>query len=68
MYTLIQLLHEDASLLPISAKLISQGKMDREVTKASSTKGRKLQRLWDDYDAGNISTTQYLRSCAQLHK
>jgi hypothetical protein len=37
------LIHKDASLLPICAKLISQGKLDRKVTGASTTQGKKLQ-------------------------
>ena len=71
-YLLVRRLYEEAQLLPIQRKLVSEGKLSRYYP---GTKEHKLEalnqailfNLWDQYTAGSISTTRLLNQCGRVN-
>ncbi|XP_076082318.1 uncharacterized protein LOC143053402 [Mytilus galloprovincialis] len=66
-YTLIKRLHEEAQLLPIQIKLVSEGKLTRYQRKQARTNQAILFNMWEQYIAGYISTTRLLRQCGRVN-
>lgn len=66
-YTLIKRLHEEAQLLPIQIKLVSEGKLTRYQRKQARTNQAILFNMWEQYIAGSISTTRLLRQCGRVN-
>lgn len=67
LYLLLSLLHEEASRITLQvAVLLSEGKVERNVRLRYVRVNEQLEKLWDDYEAGLISSARYLRRCARL--
>lgn len=65
LYCLVPLLESEAQLLPRQKKLVSEKKLTRYHRKRYRTMQGKLFKLWDDYTAGDLTTSQLLRECSQ---
>ncbi len=57
---------EEAQLLPIQIKLVSEGKLTRYQRKQARTNQAILFNKWEQYIAGSISTTR-LRQCGRVN-
>ncbi|XP_048750365.2 uncharacterized protein LOC125662230 [Ostrea edulis] len=66
-YLLLQELCKEATAIPMQARLLTEGKMERLHRKHSSRLNGKLFKLWEEYNCRQISTTQLLRKCSYLY-
>ena len=68
MYLLVERLHEEATLLPLQVRLVSQKKLYRNRSKLQESKESALKDLWAEYGQDNrtLSTSEYLKRCARL--
>ena len=68
MYVLIKSLHHEASILPLQMRLVAQHKLYRYQCRRTQSKQAALKQLWLMYECADrtISTSQYLRQCANL--
>ena len=66
LYLLIQLLHKEASLLPIQIKLVQQKKLYRQQRKSQKTKYQRLELLTTQYVNEEIDTSSFLIKCSSL--
>jgi hypothetical protein len=56
-YLLVRRLYEEAQLLPIQRKLVSEGKVSRYQRTQVRSNQALLFNLWEQYTADSISTT-----------
>ena len=67
LYLLVPLLHEEAQLVPLQMKLVSEKKLTRFHRKKYRTCQGKIFKLWGEYTEGTRSTTQLLRACSRFN-
>ncbi|XP_062597880.1 uncharacterized protein LOC134259296 [Saccostrea cucullata] len=63
-YVLVPLLHQEANLLPLQRKLVSEGKLCRRQRKTGQQ--QRIFHLWDLYEAREIRSLRFLTKCG-LH-
>ncbi|XP_062589819.1 uncharacterized protein LOC134251427 [Saccostrea cucullata] len=66
-YLLLQELYKEASAIPMQARLLTEGKMERLHRKRATQLNGRLFTLWEEYNEKEISTTQLLRRCSELY-
>lgn len=66
-YLLLVELYSEAKNIPLIARLLSEGKMERINRKRYNKLNGKLFKAWEDYNNRVITTTQLLRACASLY-
>ena len=68
LYLLIQLLHDEALLLPLQVRLVAQHKLYRHQSKVAKSKQESLKKLWQEYEKADrtMTTSEYLRRCSEL--
>lgn len=66
-YLLLTELYKEAENIPLQARLLSEGKMERLHRKKSRELNGRLFQKWEEYNNGGVSTTQLLRFCASLY-
>jgi hypothetical protein len=66
LYLLIKLLHDEAQHARLQVRLLSEGRLRRHVRRNVMSVNGRLQALWDSYDAGDVSTSTFLRRAARL--
>ncbi|XP_071804818.1 uncharacterized protein [Asterias amurensis] len=66
-YKLIQLLHQESSLVTIQIRLVKESKLRRyQRQKYQRLQGRVFA-LWDQYESGRITTSSLLSACSHLN-
>ena len=68
LYKLIQLLHNEATLVTINVRLLSDGRTLRLQRKKYTHMHSRLMKYWDEYSAGTRSARRLLHACARLCK
>lgn len=66
LYKLIEMLHTEASLVPVHVKLVQENKLKRYQKKHFKNMQGHLFSLWDKYINKEIKTSQLLTACSQL--
>ena len=66
-YLLLQELYKEATAIPMQARLLTEGKLERLHRKQATRLNGKLFQLWGHYNNGDISTTKLLRKCSELY-
>ena len=66
-YLLVRRLYEEAQLLPIQRKLVSEGKVSRYQRTQVRSNQALLFNLWEQYTADSISTTILLNQCGRVN-
>ncbi|XP_078326514.1 uncharacterized protein LOC144622949 isoform X1 [Crassostrea virginica] len=66
-YLLLQELYKEATAIPMQARLLTEGKLERLHRKQATRLNGKLFQLWEHYNNGDISTTKLLRKCSELY-
>jgi len=67
LYKLIMVLFREAKAVQVSLKLLSDGKVQRMMSKSHSHVQAKLVKLWNEYDQRETSPEQLLRACAHMY-
>ena len=65
-YVLVPLLHNEAVMVRLQARLVSEHKLKRYRRKTYTRLQGKLSELWDAYGIGQLSPYQLLRECSQI--
>ena len=65
-YTLIQVLHKEAQLVELTAKLVSSSSVRMQRQRKTQDRQAKLQDLWSKYDSGTMSMEDFLTEAANL--
>ena len=65
-YILVHLLHEEARLVPLQAKMVSEGKLKRDQRGRYRQLQGQLFELWEDYRKGKIKASRLLKKAARL--
>ena len=63
---LVQVLKKEADLVTLQARLVSTQKLQRFQRKKYAVIQGRLFKAWEEYAAGNRTTTSLLRACAYL--
>ncbi|XP_041372005.1 uncharacterized protein LOC121385401 [Gigantopelta aegis] len=66
-YKLIPMLHNEARLIPLICRFVSERKMRRRQRKAFVDVQGKIFQLWGRYTAGGVSTSRFLSACGKLY-
>ena len=66
-YRLINLLHDEASLVDLQVRLLDERKLKRYQRKTYKNVQRKVFFIWEQYENGEMVTTELLRECAGLY-
>jgi hypothetical protein len=66
-YLLIRLLHDEARLVPIRARLVREKKLQKLQRKKTVSLQAKLYTEWTKFNNGHITTAALLRSCSHLN-
>jgi len=66
-YRMVALLHDEASLVPIQVRLVSDNKLKRHQSATFKNLQRKIFLYWGQYETGDKSAEQLLRSCSLLY-
>jgi len=66
-YFLIGLLHEEAKMVPINVKLLTDDKVRRAKSMKTKTREARINKCWDGYTRGIRTANQLLQDCAKLH-
>ena len=66
-YLLVRRLYEEAQLLPIQRKLVSEGKLSRYQRKQVRSNQAIMFNLWDEYTASSISASRLLNQCGRVN-
>ena len=66
-YLLLIELYQKATAIPLVARLLSEGKMERINRKKTNLLNGKLLQVWSDYKDGQISTSQLFRACSGFY-
>ena len=67
MFLLVELLHQEASIVITQVKLVSDGKLTRSQRKSSRSTEARLHKLWDQYEDRDLSVMSLLRGCAKIY-
>ena len=68
MYQLLYLLHEEAVLVNIGVRLLSDAGTSRLQRKKYTRLHSRLSTLWDEYDAGRRSASRLVSACSRAVK
>ena len=68
MYTLINVLHREASLVNLTLQLVAEHSLHVSSTRRKGSKDHQvnLHKLWGEYEEKKISTKQFLMSCKKM--
>ena len=66
-YLLLLEIYKEATSIPLQARLLSEGKMQRIHRKGTTEMNGQLFNAWQEYNNGNTTTSQLLRACAELY-
>ena len=66
-YMLVQLLHQEARLITIQVRLISEKKLQKHQRKTYIHLQAKIFQLWHEYEDGHKSARQLLNGCAKVY-
>lgn len=66
-YVLIQLLHEEAKLVSLQIRLVSERKLKRMQRSVYRQLQSRIFTLWEEYKSGERTSKQLLRACARLY-
>ena len=66
-YVLIQLLHEEAKLVSLQIRLVSERKLKRMQRSVYRQLQSRIFTLWKKYKSGERTSKQLLRACARLY-
>ena len=66
-YLLLLEIYNEATSIPLQARLLSEGKMQRIHRKRTTEMNGQLFNAWQEYNNGNTTTSQLLRACAELY-
>jgi len=67
MYLLFALLANEAAMVAVNVKLLSDKKVRRSQKKRTAGANGKLQKYWAEYQAGTRSVTRLLHACARIY-
>ena len=67
LFRLVDSLFEDACLIPLQAKLLSQGQVLRQQTSKAKSFHSSLSALWVFYNSEMLKPGSLLKKCANLH-
>ena len=67
MYLLFQLLHQEAEIVDLNIRLLSDRKVRRSQRKSTVRAQVKLNKYWQQYEDGTISVSRLLSACARLY-
>ena len=63
-YLLVELLHQEARLVSIQIRLVSEGKLSRIQRKNYRLLQAKLFKFWEDHSNGDLSARRLLKLCS----
>ena len=63
-YRLVEVLWQEARYVDVTAKLISSGIVRMERRKKTTEKQSRLEALWTEYEAGDLSTNDFLEEAS----
>ena len=66
-YMLVQLLHQEARLITIQVRLISEKKLQKHQRKTYIHLQANIFQLWQEYEDGHKSARQLLNGCAKVY-
>ena len=66
LYLMVRLLHEQAQLVDMQVRLVSEEKVKRRQRKLYRQVQGKILANWDQYIAGDLSAKQLLSRCTHL--
>ena len=66
-YLMVKLLHDEAVLVPVQVRLVSDSKLKRHQSATFRNLQRKIFLYWDQYESGDKSAQQLLRACSMLY-
>ena len=66
LYPMVRLLHEQAQLVDIQVRLVSEERLKRRQRKLYRQVQGKILANWAEYIAGNLSAKQLLSRCTHL--
>ena len=67
LYLLVPLLHQEAEMLPLQIKLVSEKKMKMYQRKDVRTRQARINNLWGAFVDNEISVKQLLKRCSRLN-
>ena len=67
LYQLIQVLYEEATLLPLQAQLVSEGKLTRHEKTRNKQQQQKIVSIWDRYDHKELTELGVLKEIAIVY-
>ena len=67
MYLLINLLHQESTIVSLQVRLLSDKKLKRQQRLKYKNLQGKLFKYWEDFIAGEIKTRHLLRVCPHLN-
>lgn len=66
MYFLLFLLGVETARLPLQIRMVCQQQVIRRCRKETILKNQRLNKLWEEYDSKDITTSAFLRACGKL--
>lgn len=66
-YLMVNLLHNEATLVTTQIRLVSEGKLKRYQQKTYKRMQAKIFNLWEEYENGDRSAQQLLRAVSRLY-
>ena len=66
-YLMVKLLHDEAVLVPVQVRLVSDSKLKRHQSAKFRNLQRKIFLYWDQYESGDKSAQQLLCACSMLY-
>ena len=66
-YSLLWMLHQEAELVSLQVRLVSEGKLRRHQKKKTRQLEGKLFSLWEGYREGSISASKLLKKCGRVY-
>ena len=66
-YLLVELLHQEARVVSIQIRLVSEGKLSRIQRKKYRLLQAKLFKFWEDHSNGDLSARRLLKLCSYLN-
>ena len=67
MYKLILLLHQEARIVHLNMRILSEEKQQRYTSKVHTHIQSRLAKLWNDFDTGILNSANLLRSCDKMY-
>ena len=68
LYQLIQVLYEEATILPLQAQLVSEGKLTRHEKTRNKQQQQKIVSIWDRYDHKELTELGVLKEIAIVYR